>query len=194
MRYQGALRYLDDTLATLMADETVQAALEDTLVVLWTDHGEQFYDHGASGHGHHLFTEENAALAAFAGSGLAPQRWTAPTSLLDLQPTILAALGLAPATVASGWQLGERDPDAPRYLLASTRQGPVQAIKTPSETLHYEWSGERSFYDRAADPAETLDLYDSQDDRVIALWELLEAEMLRVEALIPDQTPVSPGP
>ncbi len=194
VRYRGAIAYVDHTLSEFWAHEDVQAALDDTLVVLWTDHGEQFYEHGASGHGHQLYQEESSALAAFVARGLDPLRHTGPTSHLDLRPTIVESLGLTPDHDASGDIVGTRDPAEPRFLLAATRQGPVQAVISDGSRLHYEWNGQRSLHDLSTDPTEAVDLYDAEDGTTQALWALLEPEVDRVRSLLPEHEPVEPGP
>ncbi|MEM6930334.1 MAG: sulfatase-like hydrolase/transferase, partial [Myxococcota bacterium] len=62
-RFRAELRYFDDTLAALWADLDARGDLDDTLVVFFTDHGEQFYERGTLGHSHELFAEETAAVA-----------------------------------------------------------------------------------------------------------------------------------
>ncbi len=102
--YDGALRQLDDEVAPLLEEA---AALErPTLIVVVADHGEEFYEHG---HFTHSQLYEQLLRVPWivhhplgAGAGL---RISTPVSLLDLAPTLLDLLGVAPFRLAQGRSL-----------------------------------------------------------------------------------------
>jgi arylsulfatase A-like enzyme len=84
-----------------------------TLVVMTSDHGEEFLDHGSWEHQKTLYEEVVRVPMAFRGPGIAPRRELAQTSVLDVAPTILAWAGIsAPAPLAGRSLLaspGERE-------------------------------------------------------------------------------------
>lgn len=88
-RYDNNLRYLDDKLAPLLA-----ALGPNDLVVLMSDHGEEFWDHGDFEHGHSLYEELLRVPLVIKGPGVAAGRLDTPVSLLDVAPTIAHHLGL----------------------------------------------------------------------------------------------------
>jgi arylsulfatase A-like enzyme len=88
-RYDQNLRYIDDALAGVLAD-----AGPDAVVVLFSDHGEEFWDHGDFEHGHTLYDELLRVPLVVRAPGLGARRVDAPTSLLDVTPTVLDLLGL----------------------------------------------------------------------------------------------------
>ena len=119
-RYDQNLRYVDDEIARLLA-----SVPPDTTVVLFADHGEEFFDHGDLEHGHTLYDELLRVPLIIRAPGLAPRRVPGAVSLLDLTPTVLDMLGLPDPTLA-GHSLaaaarGEDDPYLQHRALAFGR-------------------------------------------------------------------------
>ena len=88
-RYDQNLRYLDDQLAELL-DEVD----EDATVVVFSDHGEEFWEHEGVEHGHALWDEVLHVPLLIKAPGQAARRISDPVSLVDVAPTILQLLGL----------------------------------------------------------------------------------------------------
>ncbi len=97
------LPYYDATVA--MADAFVgellqaleQAGLaEDTLVIVTSDHGEEFGEHDHFGHGRSLYEPATRIPLIARGPGLAPAVVDMPVSLVDVAPWILRRVGLTP--------------------------------------------------------------------------------------------------
>jgi arylsulfatase A-like enzyme len=53
--YDGALAYVDDAVRKLVADLEEQGIAKNTIIVITSDHGESFGDHGLLGHGNALY-------------------------------------------------------------------------------------------------------------------------------------------
>jgi len=195
-RYRGELAYTDDQLALLLDGLGALGALDDTLIVFWTDHGEQLLEHGGVGHANTLFEEENRALAAFNAPGLAPLGWSGPTTHQDLWPTTLAALGHAAPEGWTGLPLGAREPGSHRFALRhdGAADRVLQFVERGGSKLIYQWTGEKSLYRLGDDPGELINRYDPDDSEVIELWSLLLAQVEAVAAVHPEQVPEEPGP
>lgn len=193
VRYRGELRYFDDQLALLWEDLRSGGWLEETLVIFWTDHGEQIWQHGYSTHGGSLYDEETRAAAFFWAEGITPMEWDGPTTHKDLWPTALELLGLGYRPGFSGRPLGDRPQDDPTFALRYRGPKTFQSVVRGDAKLYYKWNGEREYYDLGTDPGETADRYDASDPEVAALWELL---LPRVEAAqrVGGAAPVDPGP
>jgi arylsulfatase A-like enzyme len=196
--YDGELRWFDDTLAGWWAEADTRGALDDTLVVWMTDHGEQQLERGVIDHGFRLHAEENRAGAAFWARTLAPGIWTGPTLHQDLAATVWALHGLPIPATASGIPLGEAPEDRVRSVFAYSVPDydvPQHAVIKGDRALLYAWDGERSFHHLDEDPAELVDRYDPADPEVIELWDAMRAEVDRVGALWPHLAPpVAAGP
>jgi arylsulfatase A-like enzyme len=168
--YYGAeLRYLDDSLELLWGELAARGALDDTFVMLVSDHGEQFFDHGGHGHAYELYGEENLAIAAFLAPGLAPVAWTGPTTHADLFATLADVYDLAPEVPTDGIVVGLADPERIRLAMQVRPQvSPLEGeVWTPlrvaavgsTHVLHADWSETFELYDLVTDPGETTDLY-----------------------------------
>lgn len=93
--YDGEIRYVDDQLGRLMS--ALARRGEECLVVVLSDHGEEFGEHGSfEGHGWTLYDEvlRVPLVMRLPGGEAAGAVLDAPVSLLDVAPTILDALEL----------------------------------------------------------------------------------------------------
>ena len=69
---------------------------EKNLLVITSDHGEEFMDHGQYGHLESLYRELTDVIFWMSGPGIPPQEIDTPLSLADTHHILLYALGLAP--------------------------------------------------------------------------------------------------
>ena len=97
--YDREIRYVDDELRELIATLEATGNAEDTIVVLTSDHGEEFLEHGLLSHGGHLYEETLRVPLLIHGPGIpAGQRVATPVAMADLMPTLLELFDLpAPA-------------------------------------------------------------------------------------------------
>ncbi len=108
-RYDNNIRYVTDQVGRLLTRMG-----PNDIVVVYADHGEEFWEHRGFEHGHTLFDELLRVPLIVMGPGLTAGRVTTPTSLLDITPTILDLLDLE----ASGYDgqslvpLAQGDPAA----------------------------------------------------------------------------------
>ena len=193
-RYAAELRFIDDVLATLWADLEAAGALDDTLVVLVSDHGEQLFQRGVLQHGDQLYDEENAAVAALWAPGVSGGAWAGPTTHKDLAPTALHALGLSvDEAVMEGLVVGTARPDRPRFT-SVVKDVVRQAVEVQSSEgvlrLHYDWRGWVSLYDKRADPGERTDIWDPGDPGHRALYERLLPQVHALDCEVPALSPV----
>jgi choline-sulfatase len=170
------------------------------LVVVTSDHGEGLFDHGWRSHNRTLFEEEVRVplVIHWAGNIQPGTRVSQPAHLIDVAPTILAALGLLEAGPAmDGLDLlpfirGEQLPDSARPLwlvrpqfaegrAPRGREGAAFGVRV-GQWKYIEASKPRTrqLYDLASDPTETRNLADAQRQRsdelsgLIAQWQTAE--------------------
>ena len=193
--YRADLRYMDDQLQVLWQHFEDMGALDNTLVVFWSDHGEQFWEHGEIHHDRSLFGQENRGMAAFWSRDLSsPQDWTGPTVHQDIFPTILDALEVPGEVPVSGDVLGTRSSGKVRTAFRySSPDPPRMAADLDGLRLHYAWDGSRALYDASSDPDEVNDLYDVEDPGLAVLWEHLDFEIDQALEFLPHLEPVDRG-
>jgi arylsulfatase A-like enzyme len=109
LAYDQEARYTDDHVGPFLAHLARIGLAERSIVIVTSDHGEEFGEHGGMGHGRTLHQEVLRVPLVIAAPGLlAPAVVTSPVSLLDVGPTILELLGLAPTPGHRGQSLVAR--------------------------------------------------------------------------------------
>jgi arylsulfatase A-like enzyme len=142
-RYDGEIRYTDDTIAAMLQDLERAGLLADTLVVVTADHGDEFREHGGKGHYKTVFAEVLAVPLILAGPGVPRGRVVdAPVGLADVAPTILALAGVPGAEMDGESLVGRMRGEAgtPRPVVSvlydpGTRSKPVPPPKAMSIRL-----------------------------------------------------------
>jgi len=107
--YDTEIAFADAQLGRLVAHFEMSSGRDGALVVIGSDHGEGFLDHGWRGHGPQLYEEALRTPLVFRWIGHLRAREPArvPVALLDIVPTLLALLDIEfdPASI-SGRDLG----------------------------------------------------------------------------------------
>jgi arylsulfatase A-like enzyme len=95
LRYDAEIVDVDDAIRDLFAGLEELGVADDTLVVLTSDHGEEFLDHGNMGHAWAIYDESiQVPLVFWAPGVLEPARVSRPASVADIAPTLTALLDL----------------------------------------------------------------------------------------------------
>jgi arylsulfatase A-like enzyme len=187
-RYDNNVRYTTDQVQRLL--ERLDA---NDILVFYSDHGEEFWEHNGFEHGHTLYDELLHVPLVLRAPGITPMRVTDPVSLLDIAPTVLDLLGIAPAQPVDGTSLVpllEGDPAAPgmlaeralafgRPLYGSERWGVLSHDK--KWTTH---DGREQLYDLTADPDEQQNLMRKQEPELGAPYREAMAQALGREVAV----------
>lgn len=93
--YDASIRFLDDRLRALWAELERRGLADDTMIVVTSDHGEEWFEHGEFAHGHSMADNLLRVpwILAWPG-GPAGRRIRHPASLVDVLPTLLDLAGL----------------------------------------------------------------------------------------------------
>lgn len=164
--YDGELRYADTEVGRVLDHLAARGLDRSTLVVITSDHGEEFLDHRSWEHQKTLYEEVVRVPLAIRGPGIGARRERAQASVLDVAPTILAWAGVpVPASVAGRSLLAASTP-SDREAYGETDQtvdathklflrGGASRWKTIL-SLSADGTGTRGeeWYDLASDPAE----------------------------------------
>ena len=188
-RYDGEVAYMADQLGEFLS--WVYSLPGDTLVVLQSDHGEEFWEHGGYEHNHTLYQEVVHGLLWVippAGYGGPNNHSTVPTGLVDIVPTILDALdvpeAIRPATdgisLAPLFDAGRSDEVAELTSRLEARRIPIGHLMYDKERwavvaddhkyIIQTYSGKHELYDLASDPSESKNLIQAQSPAELAHW------------------------
>jgi choline-sulfatase len=93
--YDHELLFTDYHIGRLLVYFAGLPAAKRTVIIVTSDHGEQFGEHGEFGHGKELWEENVRVPLVVMGPGIATKRIARPTSLADMFPTFLDLFGVA---------------------------------------------------------------------------------------------------
>jgi hypothetical protein len=180
--YDSAAAYCDDELGRLVTAIDARDDANRTALVVYSDHGELFGEHGLTSHGGSLFEPDVRVLLLLRLPGATVRTVETPVSIVALAPTVLDLAGtgpragsLAPATIDP-----KRAPERPLFLLAELDRGPVHYRARGVVDGRYKYitdeGGER-IYDVARDPGERTNLVDALPALRARFAETLENEL-----------------
>jgi arylsulfatase A-like enzyme len=187
--YVAGIRQLDEEISVLRAFLEGAGLWERTLVVVTSDHGEEFLEHGGVLHGRTQYDEMLRIPLILRGPGV-PEgaRIARPVSIVDVVPTVLALLGEARPAGIDGVDLfasdGSQLADAERLLFGEAdHANHVPDITRSARGARFKLildrsSGEHALYDLAVDPRERQDVKAANADtakRLVAELERFES-------------------
>jgi len=200
-RYDRTIREADALVGGLLDTLSALGIADRTFVVLTSDHGEAFGEHGIAGHG---FTPHQEALDVpliLRGPGVPEsRRIDSPVSVADVTPTLLELLG-APAVgrsqgISLAPALGGATLDETRPLFFSWLRPEAAGVRR-QDTKYYRTTHGHEQFDLASDPHEwkpdRTDAARTEGDRLLAEHEA-EAARLRQELGPDDEDPTHHAP
>jgi len=98
--YDAEIRFTDDVVGDLLGELGRVGLRDDSWVVLTSDHGEGFWEHGLAEHGNSLYDEllrVPLVLVPPRAAGVPSRRVATAVSLVDLHATVLEMAGVARA-------------------------------------------------------------------------------------------------
>jgi arylsulfatase A-like enzyme len=191
-RYDSEVAHADRWIGVLLDDLQARGLLDNSLVIILSDHGEGLGEHFFFGHGRRLYQNILHIPLILAGPNLPPgKQIKAPVQMLDIAPTVLAYLGLPKGAGMQGRnlmaaiekdQLPQPEPiffetygvavPVPSLKKLEGGTGPVAvgmrlgSFKITYSFRHRTWE----FYNLDQDPQEQHNLFDPQNPefRVLA--------------------------
>jgi arylsulfatase A-like enzyme len=190
--YRAEVAYTDTEIGRLLDGMEARGALDDTLVVIWADHGEQLFDRGYLEHHDRLHNEESTVIAGFWARDLLGGTFSLETGHTDLTPTVVAGLGLPVNPTLSGRALKTDLVAAPTFSSVLRGEFTSQSVDYRNKRLIYNWQGWLEFFDLELDEAERAPGYNPEDEDVRELWTMLKSEVDRVDGYYVGFEPETP--
>ena len=167
--YDGEIRWTDSFVGKLMADLEAWGIADDTIVVVTSDHGTEFWEHGSIAHRTTLFDEQVHIPLVLRYPGRLPEgrRVRAQTRMIDVAPTVLELADLPNLPDPMGESLvgmaEEGAGDAGRLALSELYSvgSSLQAVRGGDGKYLVDLENDRSFFfDLEADPRESRPVMD----------------------------------
>lgn len=92
--YDGEIRFVDAQIRKLFDFLEKEGILDDAVVIVTSDHGEQFGEHGHGSHGYTVHNVEVHVPLLIKADGLTATKIATTVSLVDVYPTLLEILGI----------------------------------------------------------------------------------------------------
>jgi arylsulfatase A-like enzyme len=213
--YDGEIRFLDSYMGQMLDWLEAAGHLQNTLVIVIADHGEELTEHGLIGHGWSLYDWIlHVPLILYHPDHFAGgQRVSEAVQTLDLFPTILELAGIDRSTIPNAMLGRSLQPDRvradPRPFTISERLAPslrrfervlpqfdttpmnrqLRALRLGSSGYKLIWGsdGRHELYDLAHDPAETQNLAEREPEQLRTLVDQLQAWMDGLQTAAFDQ-------
>jgi len=180
--YDAEIRQLDDELAKLLHYLDERGLSDNTALLITSDHGEEFMEHGRTLHGRTFFSEVIDVPLILYGPGIpSGLRTDALASVVDVAPTILGLLDIEPPANLQGIDLSKNwsnDGESGRTFVVAeaAHEDPGDSIMIQDERykLIYQRLGARArLYDLELDPMEEHDVASSYPEPVAKLMAAL---------------------
>ncbi|HLN58906.1 MAG TPA: sulfatase-like hydrolase/transferase, partial [Thermoanaerobaculia bacterium] len=164
--YDGEIARADEIVGDFLQLLKTRGLYENAVIVFLSDHGEGLNDHGEEEHGVLLYREAIRVplFVKLPRSRRAGETVTAPAGLIDVFPTVVAALGLKPPAGLAGIPLlagGEAAGSRRVYsetLYPRLHLGWSDLASLEDERYQYIEAPRPELYDIVADPHEKKDL------------------------------------
>ena len=166
--YDEEIRYTDGQIERFFKALELSPYSQNTYVMIHSDHGEGFGEHGYQYHGQSLFNDQVHVPLLLFGPQLPAQLVTTPVSLIDVMPTLLelaqvSALPPEPrgtSLLKFAYQpSAEHHPIIIEMLKDSTHSSRRSIVDWPWK-LHYSRDYNRfRFFNLRKDPLEEIDIY-----------------------------------
>jgi arylsulfatase A-like enzyme/Tfp pilus assembly protein PilF len=180
--YDAEVAFVDRQVGRLVEALRAAGTLDDTLVVVLADHGEQLGEHGEQQHGFFVYDAAVQIPLIMAGPGIDPRVIASQVRIVDVMPTVLDVGGIEIPAGVQGATLRPALEGQPIELLA--------LAETWYPRYHYGWSEltavrdgrfkfilapRRELYDLSKDPREEHNIAASDPTRADAFERGLRA-------------------
>lgn len=188
-RYAAGVRLFDRRISGFLKYLRKSGILDRSYLIVTSDHGEELFEHKGWGHGESLHDHQlRVPLIIRPPRGQGGARRVARfVRLIDLMPTLLSLAGAVEPEGVQGVDLSpllrdeEVGPPAVVFSTGVIDRPDMFSVRTQRYKLVVDGS-ERTLFDLAADPGETIDVSDSETAAAADLNRMLTEHLLESSA------------
>lgn len=119
-RYDSEIAYTDQALGRLFEYFDQSGRWRSMLVIISSDHGEAFFEHGQQEHSSRPYQEQIRVPLLMRHPSLLPARYEQPVGLIDIGPTVLRFAGIPVPSAYEGIDLASSSINKPRIIISET--------------------------------------------------------------------------
>ncbi|BDS05077.1 iduronate-2-sulfatase [Oceaniferula spumae] len=168
--YYACISYIDAQVGKLIAALDASGQRENTLIVLWGDHGFHLGDHGLWGK-HTTYEQSTRSPLIFQGPGVKGGRKVAsPAELIDIYPTLGDLAGIKTPEKLDGVSLkpildGSKEQVRPHAITVYHRKGRAGYAFRDNQYRYVAWvKSKKDDYPKSIDTLDAEELYDYKAD------------------------------
>ncbi len=174
--YDSKIRAADEQLGHFLAELEKRDVLKNTVIIVLSDHGEEWFEHGGIDHGHTLYDELVHVPLVIHVPGGGTASIPGQISTMDVAPTIFDILGIIPDDAFRKQAYGQSlvpyfsgKKDGRDVFLETDYRDAIhkRAVRSADgwKYIRNMVNGEEELYDLNADPAEKQNLISSRQKK-----------------------------
>lgn len=192
-RYDSEVWYVDSFLGKFLEFGRKQPFWESTALIISADHGEAFGEHGMYKHAFELWDVLARVPLLVRLPGVPAKRIAQGRTHIDIAPTILDLMGIAPISGFQGKSMApelygeEPESREPLFLelAEDTNNAARRAVISGAYKLIVFESGKKMLFHLPSDPGELEDRSASEPDKTKELFGLIEAKFASLPVVKP---------
>ncbi len=172
--YDGGIRYVDEWIGTFLDELDDLALLDRATILLLSDHGDEFFEHGSVLHTRLYATVTRIPLLIRRPGGQGAGVVSQVVESIDIMPTVLELAGAPLPPGIQGRSLlplmrGESSPPYRAFGESPFYNSRRFVVRDGHQLLWTRKTGDLELYDLHRDPLEQTDLADAQPERTARL-------------------------
>jgi len=197
--YNGELSFVDYSLGRFFDYLKLNQLYDQSLIIITSDHGEEFWEHGSFEHGHSLYQELLSVplLIRFPHAENKGMVVKTRVSLADIAPSVMAYLGIE-ASLQAGGRSFIKMPGAVVKPAAREVVAELNRIGDPLEALYRDQyklilnitSGGIQIYNLADDPGEKRNLFGQKQNYPPEIVDQMRAVAEKIQKLSQENKPL----
>ncbi len=190
-RYDAEVTYTDQHIGKLLDFIAKKSWASRTVIIVTSDHGEAFGEHGQTRHGFEIWDNLVHVPMFVVAPGAQPRKIDEPRSAIDLAPTVLDFFGVAPDKGFEGTSLVKEiygEAPAPRDVwvdlpMTSDNDFRRALVRGKMKLTCYNNENQCKLFDLGADPNEEKPIVTG--DPYKELWTAYKAHAKTVKFIVP---------